>query len=160
MKKFLIAATLLAGIAVAAPFAGTAVSASADEETCPPVTAENIYDEGEISPYALTNIQAATRSDSEYVYAVAKNTFTLFSSTVPVQIYLYASAEATFNIEEMTLMSSNYITDLDMNREITCSARHTEQLYWCAHVIFRASGQTKTVTSAPVLYGVDGTMLS
>lgn len=160
MKKFLIAAALLAGIAVAAPFAGSAVNASADDETCPPVIAENVSNEEEISPYAFTNIQVGTKADSEYVYAVAKNTFTLFSSTVPVYLYLYASTVATPNIEEMTLMASNYITDLDMNKEITCSARHTEQLYWCAHVIFKASGKTNTVTSAPVLYGVDGTKLS
>lgn len=160
MKKFLIAATLLAGVAVAVPFTSSAVNAKANDETCPPIIAENISYEEEISPYAFTNIQVATRADSEYVYAVAKNTFTLFSSTVPVYLYLYASTVATPNIDEMELIATNYITDLDMNKEIICSARHTEQLYWCARAIFTASGQTKTVTSAPVLYGVDGTKLS
>lgn len=159
MKKLLVTTLLLSGIAVAIPLANTTVTASADEEAFPPVTEEIVTDE-EISPYALTNIRVGTTADSEYVYAHAKNTFTLFSSTVPVFLYLYASAVATPNIEEMTLMASNYITDLDMNKEITCAARHDEQLYWCAHVIFKASGQTKTVTSAPVLYGVDGTKLS
>lgn len=160
MKKFLIASVLLAGIAAAAPFVGSAVSASADEETRPPETVENIASEEEITPYAMTKIEIGTTADSTYVYAHAKNTFTLFSSTVPVYLYLYASTYATPNIEEMTLMASNYITDLDMNKEITCSARHTEQLYWCAHVIYSASGKTKTVTSAPILYSVDGTQLS
>ncbi|MDE7076189.1 MAG: hypothetical protein K2O62_02580 [Clostridia bacterium] len=160
MKKFLIAAALLAGVAVAAPFAGSAVYAKADNETCQPVTTEKVSNEEEISPYAFTKIAVGTRSDSEYVYAYARNTFTLFSSNVPVYLYLYASTVATPNIEEMELISTNYITDLNMNKEITCSARHTEQLYWCARAIFTASGQTKTVTSAPVLYGVDGTKLS
>ena len=159
MKKFLIAAALLAGVAVAAPFAGSAISANADAEKHPDVAAASVSGE-ELSPYAFTKIEVGTRSDSEYVYAYARNTFTLFSSTVPVYIYLYASTVATPNIEEMELISSNYITDLNMNKEITCSARHTEQLYWCAKVIYTASGNTKTVTSAPVLYGVDGTKLS
>lgn len=160
MKKFLVASVLLAGIAAAAPFAGSTVRASADEEICPPVTTDNVSNNEEITPYALTQIKAGTRADSEYVYAYALNSFTLFSSNVPVYLYLYASTYATPNIEEMTLMASNYITDLDMNKEITCSAKHTEQLYWCAHAVFTASGKTKTVTSNPVLYGVDGTKLS
>lgn len=160
MKKFLIAAALLAGIAITAPFAGSAVSANADEEICPPVTEEIYSDEEGISPYAFTNIQVGTTADSEYVYAHAKNTFTLFSSTVPVQIYLYSSATMELDIANMTLEATNSIADLDMNKEITCSARHTEQRWWCAYAVFKASGKVNTVTSNPVLYGVDGTKLS
>lgn len=160
MKKFVIASILLAGIAAAAPFAGTAISANADEKTCPPVSAENLSDEEGISPYALTKIAVGTTADSEYVYAHAKNTFTLFSSTVPVQIYLYSSATMELDIANMTLEATNSIADLDMNKEITCSARHTEQRWWCAYAVFKASGKVNTVTSNPVLYSVDGTKLS
>lgn len=160
MNKFLIAAALSANLAVAAPLTASAVTASADEYICPPVIEECVAADEEITPYATAKIVVGTTSDSEYVYAHAKNSFVLFGSAVAIQIYLYSSATLESSIENMTLEATNSNTSLGMNNEITCSAKHTEQRYWCAYAVFNANGNTNTAMSTPVLYDTDGTKLS
>lgn len=156
MKKTIIAAALLLGTCLT-PIVGTVFAAPSTDTPTTEITAANENDSAE--PYMLTKIQVATRADSEYVYAVAKNTFTLFISTVPVHIYLYSSENATFDINEMTLEAEAYTGDLNVNKEITCKAKHTEQRYWVAHCVYTSDKQTKSASSSPVLYSTDGKVI-
>ena len=156
MKKSLIAGILILGACIT-PAVGTVFAAPANEVPPEEITTER--EEDTASPYLLTTLSVKTRADSEYVYAVAKNTFTLFISTVPVHIYLYSSANATFDINEMTLEAEAYTKDLDVYKEITCKARHTEQKYWVAHCVYTSDKQTKSASSNPILYSVDGKVL-
>ena len=67
------------------------------------------------------------------VYARAKNTFTLGSSTVQVYVYLYTSPTYEEDYKNMTLESENYIGDLNMNKVIETTAQiDGVQRYWRA----------------------------
>lgn len=158
MKKILICAALILNASIA-PVTYTAVSANADSKQ-PPVIAETTADTSDAEPYLLTKISVALRADSEYVYAVAKNTFTLFISTVPVNLYLYSCDYETTDISVMTLEAEAYTKDLDVNKEITCKALHTEQKYWVAYCIYKTDNQTKTIKTSPALYSIDGKLLN
>lgn len=157
MKKLFIATTLLLSACIA-PIAGNVFAAPANISDSEEICAVKVDDTAE--PQMLTKISVGTRADGEYVYAVAKNTFTLFISTVPVHIYLYSSYTATFDINEMTLEAEAYTKDLDVNKEITCKAANTEQKYWVAHCVFKTDNKTKTATSNPILYSTDGKVLN
>lgn len=157
MKKTLLATLLLTSIC-AVPLAANAVYAAPNANEDKPATEISANDEA--SPYLLTKIAVGTRADSEYVYAYAKNTFTLFISTVPVHIYLYSSPNATFDINEMTLEAEASTKDLDVYKEITCKARNTEQRYWVAHCVYTSDNNTKSASSTPILYSVDGKVLN
>ena len=157
MKKTLLATLMLVSLCTVPLAANTVYAAPATNEVKPDT---EISANSEASPYLLTQIEVGTRADSEYVYAVAKNTFTLFISTVPVHIYLYSSENATYDINEMTLEAEAYTGDLNVNKEITCKAKHTEQRYWVAHCVYTSDKQTKSASSSPVLYSTDGKVLS
>lgn len=156
MKKLLLATALLLGIGVT-PTVGTVLAAPASTPSAEICAAKK---DDTAEPQMLTTVSVKTRADSEYVYAVAKNTFTLFISTVPVDIYLYSSVTYTDDISQMTLEATAHTGDLDVNKEITCKALHTEQKYWVAHCVFKTDSKTKTATSYPVLYSVEGKVLS
>ncbi|MCM1545444.1 MAG: hypothetical protein NC033_00240 [Clostridiales bacterium] len=157
MKKILLTALILSSLCLSS-FGAVSVYASPNGDNSPHV--ETNATEDTASPYLLTKMSIKTRADSEYVYAVAKNTFTLFISTVPVDIYLYSSVTYTDDISQMTLEATAHTGDLDVNKEITCKALHTEQKYWVAHCVFKTDSKTKTATSYPVLYSVEGKVIS
>ena len=92
------------------------------------------------------------------ITATAKHDFSLFSSTVPVYVYLYSSYSYQQSYEDMTLVGSNYISDLDMGDSITVSASTGGiQKYWKARMYFKIdSGSWQEKTTNTFLYDANG----
>ena len=157
MKKVLVTALILSSLCAATLSVNTAFACPNGESNTP---AASTAGNDTSSPYMLTKMSLSIRADSEFVYAVAKNTFTLFISTVPVTVYLYSSPTSTDDITKMTLEAEAHTNDLNVYKEITCKAAHPEQKYWVAHCVYKTDSQTKTATTRAVLYSIDGNALN
>ncbi|MDE7379458.1 MAG: hypothetical protein K2N14_00255 [Clostridia bacterium] len=84
-----------------------------------PETAED--DAGEIQP-RWTDLSLSINGGNGKVWATVKNDFTLFFSTVTVVVFLYSSDTYAESYEDMTLVSTNEIRDLDVGKTITTEA--------------------------------------
>ncbi|MDE6362430.1 MAG: hypothetical protein K2L53_05570 [Clostridia bacterium] len=96
-------------------------------------------DSSEAEPYGLvTKISIQIGSSGSNVWALAHNDFTLGFSTIPVYVYLYSSITYQEDYMQMTLESSNYIADLNINKSLETSAPiNGVQRYWRARVFFK-----------------------
>ncbi len=120
---------------------------------------QSISNEDAIEPYGLiTSIRASIKGKDGIIYAVAKNTFTLFPSKVQVYIELYSSNSFQEDFRNMTMICRNYTDDLNMGKSIETSAP-TEgfQKYWKARAHYCMDGKAwnETVTDT-MLYNAQG----
>lgn len=127
-----------------------AETASADKSVCSneAVEPQGIY----------TKMSFALNGGDGQVWFTAKNQFTLFSSTVTVQIELYRSDTYQDDFANMTLVAENYIYDLDQGKSLTATASTDgKQSYWRARGYYqRDSSGWKEVVSETILYTADG----
>lgn len=115
-----------------------------------------------VTPYGLyANVSIKVAISKTYIKAIAKNEFTLFSSTVNTYVELYSSPTWTEDISQMTLEAQNYIYDLDQGNELSVTADYNgRELFWRARVRYNRDNsdweikETNTHHLAP-----DGTML-
>lgn len=138
------AAALAAGAAMLAINHNTITSSAATNEP---------------STCALTTLEltVTTTGDCKIVAALT-NSFTLFSSTVKVKLYLYSSLTKTTDITEMTLEDSAYSADLNMGDYIQAeSTTHNEDRYWVGYAIYYKSSGNKYYQTEPQFYYANGT---
>lgn len=100
---------------------------------------------------------AVSSPETGKVAATLKNTFTLFSSTVPVRLYLYSSLIKTTDIAQMTLEDYAYSDDLNMGDSISVtSSTHGENRYWVGYAVYYTNTEQAYQTD-PAFYYADGT---
>ena len=130
-------------------------------------TAETVQKDGseyssgqeEIAPRGLyTDLQFALNGENGQVWASVKNKFTLFPSTVTVNIELYRSDTYQDNYNNMTLVATNYIYDLDQGETLTASAStNSKQSYWKARAYYKIDKKDiREYLSDTLLFNADG----
>ncbi len=115
------------------------ISASAD--TAEPDTLKTVEhtENNEMAPYGLfTNLTLALDAGNGEVWAVVKNTFTLFPATVRVVVELYSSYSFQNSHNDMTLICKNDIADLNMGKSIETRTKiNGERKYWKARMYYK-----------------------
>lgn len=157
MKWFLSIALAMALFSSASlgvqPSITQSVEASAENE-------ELLLNTEAASPRILTKLVVEVYSPQEgYVAAIVTNQFTLFPSTVPVEIRLYSSYTNTTDITKMTLEGYRKTEDLDMGQSLSYfQSTNGEEKYWCAYAIYTVSStQEEIYQTKTVLFAADGT---
>ncbi|MDE7439686.1 MAG: hypothetical protein K2N23_04175 [Clostridia bacterium] len=116
--------------------------------------------DGDIEPCGLyTKLTLAIDGGNGQVWATAKNKFTLFPSTVTVRVELYNSDTYHESYIDMTLVASNYISDLDQGNSISAVySTNNKQSFWKARMYYNIdnSGWKESVTSTSLYdrYGI------
>lgn len=100
------------------------------------------YENG--TPYGLyTDLQFSLNGENGLVSASVKNKFTLFPSTVTVNVELYRSDACQESVENMTLAASNSIHDLDQGKTVTASASTDgKKSYWKARTRYKIDNKS------------------
>jgi len=112
----------------------------------------------EPSPCLFTQLELVLGFSNGKIYTQVTNNFTLFPSTVPVQINLYSSLTKTTDVNKMTLEGYSHSNDLNMGESlIVYSSTHNEDRYWVGYVIYYNSGTQEIYQTAPSFYYADGT---
>ncbi len=136
--------------------------AFAQSDTQNDVTANDIEDNGEASPYGLfTSLSLSINGGNSKIWATVKNDFTLFPSTVTVIVELYSSNTYYESHTDMELVSINSIEDLNMGKSIVaeCSTGGVQK-YWQARMRYKIdNGGWQSRTTGTMLYSADGTYL-
>ena len=109
----------------------------------------------------VTRMSLQIGSDGSNVWVRAHNDFTLGPSTVAVYVYLYSSTSYQEDINNMALMSRNYIGDLNINKSIETSYPiYGEERYWRGRMMYRLDNKDwvskETIT---YLVGADGQLI-
>lgn len=92
----------------------------------------------DIQPRLFTKLDLNISTGNGIVNGIVKNSFTLGFATVQVYVYLYSSVSYFDSIDNMTLESSNYISDLDIYQTISASgAINGVGRYWKAKSRYR-----------------------
>ena len=105
----------------------------------------------------LTPDAVGVRGGNRYVFAFAKNVFTLFPSVVPVRIDLYRSATFTENLDEMNIVATNFTSDLNMGEELTCKFGNVGRVYWRAKLTYwDSSGMPQSIESGTIRFDEAG----
>ena len=90
-----------------------------------------------------TDLQFALNGENGTVTASVKNKFTLFPSTVTVNLELYRSQKYEDNVSAMTLVASNYIYDLDQGETLTAKASTDgRKSYWKAKASYKVDNKS------------------
>lgn len=117
----------------------------------------------EASPRILTKLVVQVYSPEEgYIGAAVTNQFTLFPSTVPVELWLYSSYTSTTDVTQMTEEGYRTIADLNMGDSLTIQrSTNGEQKYWCAYAIYHVdNNQQEVFQTETVLFSATGMPLS
>jgi len=116
------------------------------------------YDD-EASTCMYTNLEIGiNETDGAYVEAALKNTFTLFSSVVSVDLWLYSSLTKTTDLSKMTFEGKVRCDDLNMGETLTITAStHNEDRYWIAYAIYYKSSGNQYYQTDPAFFYADGT---
>ncbi|MDE7208895.1 MAG: hypothetical protein K2O31_03350 [Clostridia bacterium] len=106
---------------------GMVASAATDDES------------NEAVPFGImTKISLDIGSSGTTMWARAHNDFTLGPSTIQVYVYLYSSTTYQEDYMQMTLESSKYIGDLNINKTLETTAQiNGVQRYWRARVKYK-----------------------
>lgn len=95
-------------------------------------------EEGTPSERLFTQLSISINCGDGKVWATAKNDFTLFPSTVVVIVQLYSSDTYAESYEQMTLVSANSTSDLDMGNTITTEASTGGvEKFWLARMRYK-----------------------
>ena len=115
--------------------------------TCRAGAAENAETEGAVSVqaesasprlFAHLTLSISGGDGRGNIYATVKNEFTLFPSTVVVIVQLYSSDTYAESYEQMTLVSANSTSDLDMGNTITTEASTGGvEKFWLARMRYK-----------------------
>ena len=90
-----------------------------------------------------TDLQFVLNGENATVKASVKNKFTLFPSTVTVNLELYRSQKYEDNVSAMTLFASNYIYDLDQGETLTAKASTDgRKSYWKAKASYKVDNKS------------------
>ena len=154
--KLLISAllALCMGAAIAAP---AAVAADASEDAAEPTAIA----ESAVEPRLFTTLRAdllPCTPETGFVTGTVVNSFTLFPTTVTVNLYLYSSLNNTVDFSQMTLEAHAYIYDLDQGHTLEASAStNNEAKYWVVLVQFQTNGgDWKIIQTDPIFCNADG----
>ena len=100
---------------------------------------DNFVASDEGSSYGLyTNLALSLDGGDGKVWATVKNTFTLFPSAVTVKVELYNSDTYKESYTDMTLVASNYVSDLDYGKSVTAEySTNGKSSYWKARMYYR-----------------------
>lgn len=162
MKHIVIPALALCLGAAALPPV-SALSANAAEVPDVQEPAYTMQADDGIQPYALTQLTIGLRPSETtgYIEVVAKNTFTLFSSTVYVRLYLYSSTERTTDRTQMELVKLVVAPDLDMGQTLIAQAStNGETKYWTGYMQYTINGgEVKYQQTETAKYDGNGTIL-
>ena len=135
---------------------GGAVLAEESEQPAEPYKNNESED---VEPTAFTSLSITLGTRDGYVVAIAKNDFTLFSSTVKVYVQLYSSTTYQQTYNTMTLEAQYYTDDLDMGHSITIqTAINGVPRYWQARIYYKVNtnGWKEKVTNIYFI-DIDGT---
>ena len=105
-----------------------------------------------------TDLQFVLNGENGTVTASVKNKFTLFPSTVTVNLELYRSQKYEDNVSAMTLVASNYIYDLDQGETLSVTAStEGRQSFWKARARYKIDNKPwQERLSETVLFDKDG----
>lgn len=105
-----------------------------------------------------TDLQFALNGENGTVTASVKNKFTLFPSTVTVNLELYRSYDLQDSVSSMTLIASNNIYDLDQGETLSVTAStEGRQSFWKARASYKIDNKPwKESLSETVLFDKDG----
>lgn len=105
-----------------------------------------------------TDLQFALNGENGTVTASVKNKFTLFSSTVTVNLELYRSYDLQDSVSSMTLITSNNIYDLDQGETLSVTAStEGRQSFWKARARYKIDNKPwQERLSETVLFDKDG----
>ena len=93
-----------------------------------------------------TDLQFVLNGENGTVTASVKNKFTLFPSTVTVNLELYRSQKYEDNVSAMTLVASNYIYDLDQGETLSVTAStEGRQSFWKARARYKIEDRKSVV---------------
>lgn len=85
-----------------------------------------------------TNLTLSLDCGEGKVCASVKNTFTLMPSKVRVSVELYASEDYKPSYKEMSLVSENAVTDLNMGDSVTAEATtNGKEMFWQARAYYK-----------------------
>lgn len=148
--------SLCMGLSVAAPIA-TANNA----QPTPNANYESTYSE-EVNPRLLTTlvIDIYPAPESGVIRAGVQNTFTLFSTTVSVALYVFTSPTYTTDITQMTQENYAYIHDLDMGQSLIIDTpTNSEKKYWMAYMWYQCGVDPRQSGHSDVkLFNADGSI--
>ena len=105
-----------------------------------------------------TDLQFALNGENGTVTASVKNKFTLFPSTVTVNLELYRSYDLQDSVSSMTLITSNNIYDLDQGETLSVTAStEGRQSFWKARARYKIDNKPwQERLSETVLFDKDG----
>ena len=105
-----------------------------------------------------TDLQFALNGENGTVTASVKNKFTLFPSTVTVNLELYRSYDLQDSVSSMTLIASNNIYDLDQGETLSVTAStEGRQSFWKARARYKIDNKPwQERLSETVLFDKDG----
>ncbi len=105
-----------------------------------------------------TDLQFVLNGENGTVTASVKNKFTLFPSTVTVNLELYRSYDLQDSVSSMTLITSNNIYDLDQGETLSVTAStEGRQSFWKARARYKIDNKPwQERLSETVLFDKDG----
>lgn len=105
-----------------------------------------------------TDLQFALNGENGTVTASVKNKFTLFPSTVTVNLELYRSYDLQDSVSSMKLIASNNIYDLDQGETLSVTAStEGRQSFWKARARYKIDNKPwQERLSETVLFDKDG----
>lgn len=105
-----------------------------------------------------TDLQFVLNGENGTVTASVKNKFTLFPSTVTVNLELYRSYDLQDSVSSMTLITSNNIYDLDQGETLSVTAlTEGRQSFWKARARYKIDNKPwQERLSETVLFDKDG----
>ena len=110
----------------------------------------------------FVTLSISLSGENGQVSTIAKHDFSIFSSTVIVYLYLYCSDTYQESYTNMTLVASNYTSDLDFNETLTASySTNNQQKYWQGRMYYKIGNQSwQNIITGTFLYDGSGNCLN
>lgn len=136
-------------------------AANAETDTdicCEAVQSSEESTESGIEPRLFTSLSISLNGGNGKVWATVKNDFTLFPSTVLVIVQLYTSYNYCESYTQMSLVSENSISDLNIGKTISAeSSTNGEEKYWMGRMRYKIDGKSWAEKTVGVLkYSANG----
>lgn len=118
----------------------------------PPLTL--VSERGPLGAKFFTTMEIHAHSVKEgWIRGTVVNKFTLFSSVIPVIVYLYSSSFYTENVSEMVLEQSAFTPDLDMRNSLFVERPlNGEYKYWRARAVYYCDGKKSEIETETHLF--------